>query len=189
MAKKKKKSSRSSAKKRVTQVQPQHVLPDGFWRQIGAILLIVFSFLLVLGWFGLGGPVLDWLFMAITNLIGYCVYVIPVLFIYLAVEVFRADENRIPFAVKFASTLALVWFSGLFGLLKRADGSTTGGFIGDTVNSGMLSMVNPGVAALLYVLLILITAIFITSASPKAIIVKFWEMIRGDRADQDDNVK
>ncbi|UTX51303.1 DNA translocase FtsK 4TM domain-containing protein [Candidatus Saccharibacteria bacterium TM7i] len=190
MAKKKKRSSKSSARKRVQQsAQPQHVLPDGFWRQIGAILLIVFSFLLILGWFSVGGPVLDWLFQAILATVGYSVYVVPVLFIYIAVEVFRAEENRIPFAVKFASTLALIWFSGLFGLLKRSDGTTTGGFVGDTVNSGMLAMVNPGVAALLYVILILITAIFITSASPKAIITKFWEMIRGDRADQDDNVK
>lgn len=187
MAKKKKKSS---AKKRVQQAaQPQHVLPDGFWRQIGAIFLIVFSFLLVLGWFGVGGPVLDWLFAAILSTIGYSVYVVPVLFIYIAVEVFRAEENKIPFAVKFASTLALIWFSGLFGLLKQDDGTTTGGFVGDTVNSGMLAMVNPGVAALLYILLILITAIFITSASPKGIITWFWTMIRGDKAEQEDNVK
>ena len=191
MAKKKKRSSKSSAsRKRVVQsAQPQHVLPDGFWRQVGALLLIAFSFLLVLGWFGVGGPILEWLFMATKNTIGYSVYVVPVLFIYLAVEIFRGEDNRIPFAVKFASTLALVWFSGLFGLFKSSDGTTTGGFIGDTANSGMLAMVNPGVAAFLYILLILITAIFIIRVSPAAIISKLWETVRGDRAEQDENVK
>lgn len=192
MAKKKKrtsKNSRSNARKRAVQSQPEHILPDGFWRQIGAILLIAFSFLLILGWFSVGGPVLDWLFQAIIGMIGYSVYVVPVLFIYVAVEVFRAEENRLPFVVKFATALSLIWFSGLFGLLKRADGSTTGGFIGDTANSGMLAMVNPGVAAFIYVLLILITAIFITRASPQAIIANIWEFIRRDSAEQDENVK
>lgn len=190
MAKKKKRSSKSSARKRVAQsAQPQHVLPDGFWRQVGAILLFAFAFLLILGWFKLGGPVLDWMYQATINTIGYSVYVMPVLFIYLAVEIFRAEENRIPFVVKFASTLALIWFSGLFGLLKRADGTTTGGFIGDTANSGMLAMVNPAVAAFIYILLILITAIFITRVSPKVIFGKIWELIRTDRSEQTDNVK
>lgn len=193
MAKKKKRTSRSSsrstARKRVVQAQPEHVLPDGFWRQVGAILLFTFSFLLILGWFGLGGPILDWLYQATINTIGYSVYVVPVLFIYLAVEIFRAEENRIPFAVKFASTLALIWFSGLFGLLKRSDGTTTGGFIGDTANSGMLAMVNPGVAAFLYILLIAITAIFITRVSPKVIVAGLWNAIRGDRTEQEENVK
>ena len=186
MAKKKKrtsKNSRSNARKRTVQAQPEHILPDGFWRQIGAILLIAFSFLLILGWFSVGGPVLDWLFQAIIGMIGYSVYVVPVLFIYVAVEVFRAEENRIPFVVKFATALSLIWFSGLFGLLKRADGSTTGGFVGDTVNSGMLAMVNPGVAAFIYVLLILITAIFITRASPQAIIASIWDFDRRDSAE------
>ncbi len=191
MAKKKKRSSKSSSsRKRVAQsASPQHVLPDGFWRQVGAILLIAFSFLLILGWFKLGGPVLDWLYQAAINTVGYSVYVIPVLFMYLAVEIFRAEENRIPFVVKFASVLSLVWFSGLFGLLTRSDGTTTGGFVGDMANSGMLAMVNPGVAAFLYFLLIIITAIFITRVSPKVIITKIWEAVRRDPAEQEENVK
>lgn len=190
MAKKKRKSSKKGASRRVAQsTQPQHVLPDGFWRQIGAILLIAFSLLLILGWFKLGGPVLDWLYQATIDTIGYGVYVVPILFIYLAVEIFRAEENRIPFVVKFASALSLVWFSGLFGLLKRADGTTTGGFVGDTVNGGMLAMVNPGVAAFIYFLLILITAIFIIRVSPIVIIQKIWSMVRRDPSEQEDNVK
>ncbi len=192
MAKKKKRSSknsRSTARKRTVQAQPEHILPDGFWRQVGAILLIAFSFLLILGWFSVGGPILEWLFQATISTIGYSVYVVPVLFIYLAVAVFRGEENRIPFVVKFASAIALVWFSGLFGLLKRADGTTTGGFIGDTVNSGMLAMVNSGVAAFIYVLLILLTAVFITGIEPASIFSKLWEMIRGNREEQEENVK
>lgn len=186
MAKKKK---RSASKKRVTNTSPQHVLPDGFWSQVGAVLLIVFSLLVILGWFGLGGPILDWLNQATMATIGYGVYIVPVVFIYVAVEVFRAEENRIPFVMKLATAVELVWVAGLFGLLKSDAGETTGGFVGDTVNSGMLMLADPSLAAFIYIVLILLTALFITRTSPFTIIKKLWDMTRRDTSDLDDNVK
>ena len=186
MAKKKK---RAASKKRVVNTAPQHVLPDGFWAQVGAVLLIVFSLLIILGWFGLGGPVLDWLNQTTVATIGYGVYVVPVVFIYVAVEIFRAEGNRIPFVMKLATAVELVWFAGLFGLLKNADGKTTGGFVGETVNSGMLMLANSGLAAFIYVVLILLTALFITRTSPFTIIKKLWELSRRDTSEQEQNVK
>lgn len=187
MAKKKKKSV--SRKKAPVNTGPKHVLPDGFWAQVGALLLIVFSLLIILGWFGLGGPILDWLNDATVSTIGYGVYVVPVVFIYVAVEIFRAENNRIPFVMKLATAVELIWVAGLFGLLKNAEGKTTGGFIGETVNSGMLMLVESGVAAFIYVVLILLTALFITRTSPFAIIKKLWEMSRRDNSEQEQNVK
>ena len=186
MAKKKK---RSSSKKKVVNTSPQHVLPEGFWSQVGAVLLVVFSLLIVLGWFGLGGPTLDWLNMATIATIGYGVYVVPVVFVYVAVEIFRASDNRIPFVMKIATAVELVWFAGLFGLLKNAEGKTTGGFVGETVNSGMQQLVEPGVAAFIYIILILLTALFIVRVSPITIIKKLWEMTRRDTSEQEQNVK
>lgn len=186
MAKKKRKSA--SRKKAPVSSAPQHVLPDGFWAQVGAVLLIVFSLLIILGWFGLGGDVLDWLNMATMATIGYGVYVVPVVFIYVAVEIFRAEDNRIPFIMKFATAIELVWVAGLFGLLK-AEGKTTGGFIGDTVNSGMLQLVDAGVAVFIYIVLILLTALFITRTSPITVIKKLWGLSRRDNSEQEENVK
>ena len=186
MAKKKK---RSASKKKAVNTSPQHVLPEGFWAQVGAVLLIVFSLLIILGWFGLGGPVLDWINEATVAAIGYGVYVVPVVFIYVAVEIFRAENNRIPFVMKLATALELVWVAGLFGLLKSDDGQTTGGFVGDTVNSGMLMLVEPGLAAFIYIVLILLTALFITRTSPFTIIQKLWGATRRDTSDIEDNVK
>ncbi len=184
MAKKKKRS----VSKKSAPVAPKHALPVGFWAQVGALFLIAFSFLLILGWFGLGGPVLDWLYQAAITTVGYAVFVVPVLFIYVAVEIFRAEENRLPFVMKAATALSLVWFSGLFGLLKNSSGETTGGFVGSLVNSGMLLLVNPGVAAFIYILLILITILFIIRVSPITIIKKLWEMARRDTSEQEANV-
>ena len=82
---KKKKSSRGKAKASA----PQHALPAGFWAQVGAVFLIAISVLLVLAWFGAGGPVLEWLHQTAISTIGYAVYVVPLLFIYVAVEIFK----------------------------------------------------------------------------------------------------
>lgn len=183
MAKKKKKRSASRGKKQAPQT-PQHVLPDGFWSQVGALLLIAFSFLLVLGWFQLGGPVLDWLYEVTRGTIGLAVYVVPILFVYVAIEVFRAEENRLPFVVKFATVLSLVWFAGIFGLIEAEPGETNGGFVGDTANSAMLAMVEPGVAAFIYVLLIIITALFILRVTPHLIFEKIRGLFVRERDDE-----
>ena len=187
MAKRKKRSSRS--RKKSAPQAPQHALPQGFWAQVGALFLIAFSLILILSWFHIGGPILDWLNTTALNVIGYATYVVPLIFIYVAVEIFRAEDNRLPFVMKLATTVSIVWFSGLFGLLKNADGKTTGGFVGDTVNSGMLMLVNMGVAAFVYILLIFITALFIIRVSPITIIKKIWQLTRRDTTEQEANVK
>lgn len=190
MAKKRKRTTKRNTRKRVEKsTAPQHTLPDGFWSQVGALGLIAFSILLILGWFNLGGPVLDWLYQATMSTIGYGVFVVPILFMYVAVEIFRAEDNRLPGPMKFATGLSLIWFSGLFGLLTNTEGTTTGGFVGDLVNQGLLLLVNPGVAAFIYVLLIFVTVLFIVRVSPFSIIKKLWEMSRRDTSEQEQNVK
>ena len=182
---KRKRSSRAKAK----QTTPQHSLPSGFWAQVGAVFLIAISILLVVAWFGAGGPVLEWLQKAALDTIGYAVYVVPLLFVYVAVEIFRAENNRLPFVMKLATAVLIVWFAGLFGLMKNDAGKTTGGFVGETTNSGMLALVDSGVAAFIYVLLILITVLFVLRVSPFTVIKKLWELARRDMSEQEENVK
>jgi DNA segregation ATPase FtsK/SpoIIIE, S-DNA-T family len=183
---KKRKSTRG--KKSAKATAPQHALPVGFWAQVGAVFLIAISILFVVAWFKAGGPVLEWLHNAALSSVGYAVYVIPLLFVYIAVEIFRAEENRLPFVVKLATALLIVWVAGLFGLMKNDQGKTTGGFVGDTVNSGMLALVDGGVAAFIYALLILVTALFVLRVSPITVIKKLWDLTRRDLGEQDENV-
>lgn len=151
--------------------------------------MIAISILFVVAWFGAGGPVLEWIHKAALATIGYTVYIVPLLFVYLAVQIFIAEENKLPFVVKFASFLTVVWFSGLFGLLRDTPVSPAGGFVGGTVNSGMLMLVNSGVAAFIYILLLLITALFVLSISPKTVFQKIAELVRTDRSEDARNVK
>lgn len=168
----KKKTTRG---KKVAPSKPQHALPAGFWAQVGAVVLIAFSILYIVAWFGAGGPVLDWLQRVSLQLIGYAVYVLPLLFIYVAVEIFRSSDNKLPLIMKFATGLLVVWFAGLFGLMKDAKGEATGGSVGGLLNDNlMLVMVNATVGVFIYILLILITVLFVLRVSPFTVINKLW---------------
>ena len=181
MAKKRKSTKKS------TPAKPQHSLPAGFWSQVGAVMLILLSLLLVVSWFGVGGPVLQWIDMATVKTIGYTAYALPILLIYLAVETFRAEENQLPAVVKFAAILEIVWFSGLFGLMKTASHPNSGGFVGDILNTATLKMVDSAIAVIIYLVLAFITVLFITQTSPFAVFSKLWEMIKSNTKEDDDN--
>ena len=178
---------RKSTRKKSVSTAPKHDVPSGFWAQVGAVLLVVLSILLVVAWFGVGGPVLGWLHKATLSMLGYAMYGLPILLIYIAVEIFRAENNRLPLAMKLAAILEVVWLSGLFGLVKTPARPEAGGFIGDTANRAMSAMVDPGIAALIYVVLIVITALFITQTSPFTVIKKVAEAFKRDHSEDDNN--
>lgn len=181
MAKKRKSTKKS------TPAKPQHSLPAGFWSQVGAVMLILLSLLLVVSWFGVGGPVLQWIDMATVKTIGYTAYALPILLIYLAVETFRAEENQLPVVVKFAAVLEIVWFSGLFGLMKTASHPNSGGFVGDILNTATLKMIDSAIAVIIYLVLAFITVLFITQTSPFTVFSKLWEMIKSNTKEDDNN--
>lgn len=180
---KKKKTTRG---KKAAPSKPQHALPAGFWAQVGAVVLIALSILYIVAWFGAGGPVLDWVQHTSLQLMGYAVYVLPLLLVYVAVEVFRADDNKLPLIMKLATGLLVVWFAGLFGLMKDAAGNPTGGWIGGLLNDYvMLEMVNVTVAVFIYILLIIITVLFVLRLSPFVVISKLWEWSRSNLREEE----
>ena len=140
---------------------PQHEVPSGFWPQVAAVLLMALSALLVVSWFGAGGPLLNQMLEVSKRTIGWAVYVVPVVGLYVAVRIFGAENNRLPAVMKFASILIVVWFSGLFGLFREKGAPSTGGVVGDGLNSVVLSLVNIPVGVFIYILLIAITLLFV----------------------------
>ena len=172
---------RSPSKSKAKQAAPQHTLPAGFWAQVSAVLLLAFSVLLVVSWFGSGGPILKWLDATMLHIIGYAVYVVPVVAVYVAVAIFRAENNRLPAALKLA---AVLWFAGLFGLLRRGS-AATGGVMGDLLNRAMLALVDRPVGVFVYVLLIGLTLLFVLRVSPMALWRGLQNMVRSE-AEADD---
>ena len=133
--------------------------------------MLALSALLVVAWFGVGGPIMEWLQNAMLQTFGWAAYTLPVICSYVAIEVFRSENNRLPFVVKFAALLLIAWFAGLFGTIKGGEWQNEGGgFVGMLLNSVTLSMVDSGVAIFVYILLIAITLLFVLRLSPAAII-------------------
>lgn len=161
MAKKKTTRGRKSKKPEA----PQHELPVGFWSQVAAITLIAFSVLLVVSWFGGGGDFLNWVRDFSLRTIGLATYVLPFVSIYVAIQVFKVENNKLPGIMKFASLLLIVWFSGLFGLFRQDHQPSTGGIVGDTLNGVMTGLVNMPVGVFIYILLIVITSLFVLRLS------------------------
>lgn len=134
---------------------------------------------------------MEWLQSAFLATIGLAVYALPLLFVYLAVELFRSEENRLPLAMKLASFLLVGWFAALFGLMKDNGGSTRGGFVGDVINSGTLALVEGGIAVFIYAVFIIITVLFVVRVSPATLLRNIWQLIsrNNDSEESAANVK
>jgi S-DNA-T family DNA segregation ATPase FtsK/SpoIIIE len=178
MAKRKKRSSKKAAPK-----SPQHILPDGFWRQISAVILIVAALLLIVGILGAGGPALAWLFNVSLSTVGIATYILPLIFFSVGVAIFRAENNRLASVVKFATILLVIWLAGLFGTgaqdphsMDTASRGEGGGLMGWMINQVTLSLFNTGTAQLTYLVLIGITLLFVFRVTPQAIIDFFRTM-------------
>ncbi|MBP5675097.1 DNA translocase FtsK 4TM domain-containing protein [Candidatus Saccharibacteria bacterium] len=178
MAKRKKrKSSREAA--------PEHELPGGFWRQAGAVVLLALAVVLVMTWFGSGGTVLNNIHNGALYLIGYAAYFIPILLVYLAISIFRAEGNRLPIVIWIASFLMVAWLSGIFGIPTFGQESPTGGIVGEGLNSVMTQILDKTVVVFIYVVLIFITGIFILAISPASVFRWIGSFFRGSRREED----
>ncbi|MBR2998528.1 DNA translocase FtsK 4TM domain-containing protein [Candidatus Saccharibacteria bacterium] len=158
MAKKRRKSTKRKNTKEVKHLE--HELPGGFWRQIAAVLMIALALFFVITWFGQGGTILNKIHEFILKGLGFATYFIPALLVYLAVKIFRADDNRVAVPVYIASILMIFWLSGIAAIWKN------GGIVGQWLNSLATNVLNQGVVIFIYIILIFITAAFILQLSP-----------------------
>lgn len=147
-------------KKNTKEVAPEHELPGGFWRQVFAVILIAIAVFCVVTWFGYGGSFLNEVHKWVTFAIGVAAYFMPVLLVYLAVKIFRSDNNRVATAVWFASFLMIVWISGIAGI------GNNGGEVGKWLNDLATQFLASGVVIFIYIVLIFITTLFILQLSP-----------------------
>ncbi len=189
-----KRSKKKSAKKKGVKPAPKHSLPDGFWPQVGAVVLVVLAFLLTLGILNTGGP-----FPVATKdlaayLFGWSMYALPLLLVYRAVQVFQAEENRVPAVVTAATVLFALFMAGFMQLMSAhpenldlAQAGGGGGVLGWLAGQGMLTMVNAQVGAMVMVFGMLIASLFIMSVSPKAIIDKIAQLFIREKSPSLDN--
>lgn len=181
--------SRRNSRRRVKEAPKKHELPGGFWRQVIAVLMVVVAIMLVMTWFGEGGNLLNVIHSGANKLLGYAEYFIPLLLAYLAVMIFRSEDNRLPVAVWLASILMVFWIAGIAGLPAEGE-HHTGGMLGDWLNSVVTQFLDRGVAVFIYVVLIFITAIFILQISPAAVFRTIGQIFKGTKNKEDEaNIK
>ena len=174
-------------KKKSQEVERTHELPGGFWRQIMAFLMIVIALMFVLAWFGQGGVALATVNDVCLNVIGYTTYLMPFILTYLAVLIFRADNNRLDPSVWIASLLMICWFSGIFGVPTFGTTKATGGIVGDGLNSIVVKNLDQGVSYIIYGVLIIITALFMYAETPAALFRKIGSIFKTSKDGEDAN--
>ena len=162
MPKKRKKTSKNKRRspKNTRDTRPAHELPGGFWRQILAVLLLGIALFAIVTWFGHGGTALSAIHTGCQNVIGVACYLIPILLVYLAVKIFRAEDNRVAIPVYIASVLTLLWVSGLAGVWSQ------GGFFGNWLSGLLIDAIGDIAPIFLYLILIFITLAFLLQLSP-----------------------
>jgi S-DNA-T family DNA segregation ATPase FtsK/SpoIIIE len=151
---------RGRKKKNTKETKLEHELPGGFWRQVMAVLMIAVALFCVVTWFGHGGSALNQVHQWLLFAIGIATYIIPMLLIYLAVKIFRSENNRLPFVVWLASILMIVWFAGIGGIWNN------GGEVGKWLNNLSTQVLDNSVVIFIYIILIFLTTIFILQVSP-----------------------
>ncbi|MDR1300839.1 MAG: DNA translocase FtsK [Candidatus Nomurabacteria bacterium] len=166
-------------------------LGKGFWAQVGAMLMIVFSILVFIGLFNWGGNLPVALASAIRWLLGWTAWLVPIIFVWQAVAIFRAEDNKVPTAMWVATVFFLIFFSGLFQLglndptlHKAADG---GGAIGWVLDAGMLNLLTATPLAFVYAVLILLLAMFVLAIPPKVVFDKIASFFHRDEAADKNN--
>ena len=159
------KSTRKKANKKAAEreVNIDYELPGGFWHQIFAVLMIALSLFFVITWFDHGGSFLNSTHKIILQGLGIATYLIPMILVYLAVKIFRSDNNRIPIPVAIFSFLMLLWVAGIGAIWGN------GGIVGNWLNGVMLQVLDQGFVIVIYIILIFITLAFIFQLSPLAL--------------------
>lgn len=183
----KKKSTRSK-KARAKEVAPEHELPGGFWRQVVAVLMLVLAVVFIFNWLGDGGPVLQAVNDAIYRGIGYAEFLIPVLLVWLAVKIFRSEDNRLPVVMWVASILMIVWVAGIAGVPTHGVNVPTGGVVGEWLNDMMLQL-GHAAAVLIYVVLMFVTVMFILQTNPVTVFRAIGRMFKTGEKEDKKNAK
>ena len=185
MATRKRKTTkkRKSAKK---EAPIEHELPGGFWRQIAAILMIALALFFVITWFGQGGTILNHVHQFFYQGLGFAAYFIPALLVYLAIKIFRSEDNRVAIPVYIASILMIVWIAGAAAIWK------SGGIVGDWLNTLATNVLSQGVVIFIYIILIFITTAFILQLSPVTFVKGTKNFVKNGRrpaSEEDSNQK
>lgn len=187
MAAKKRGRKKSSSK----EVAPKHEVPGGFWRQALAIFFLVLAVMFVAMWMGAGknAALLGIVNNGCTKIFGFTQYLFPIIFVYIAVMIFRSPNNKLDLSVWIASGMIIILFCGLFGIGSYGTPDMTGGYIGKAMDDVMVRNLGSAITAMIYIVLILITALFMYAETPLALFRKIKTLFAGRQGEDEENAR
>jgi S-DNA-T family DNA segregation ATPase FtsK/SpoIIIE len=183
MAKKKK-----TTKKKKTDVKVEQ---SPFWALSGAVLLMVLGFFLLLGGFGIGGPLPVKLFEGAYWALGWAAYATPMALVYWGFYKFKSDDHQIPLN-KMLGMLSVLLFSSCWTYVAFASKSPAGdwsgghgGHIGRSVGNVVLTLLDRIPASLTFFVLTLLAVFFAFGISPK-VLMKLVDLFKQEKGDDEE---
>jgi DNA segregation ATPase FtsK/SpoIIIE, S-DNA-T family len=160
-----------------------------FFAQSGAVLLMLLAFLLLLGGFGIGGPLPVNLFHGAYWLLGWVAYATPVALVYWGVYKFTAEDRQIPLD-KLVGMLAVLLFASSWSYVafvtKTAHGGWQGGHggqVGKTVGNAVLVALDRIPASIVFFVLTILAVFFAFGISLK-VLLKLVELFKRPEPDE-----
>ena len=169
---------RAPAKKRsVREVRKKQELPGGWGSQVLALVLIALAVVIVATWFS-GEQ--NQVYKIFYSFIGNGLYVVPFLFVYLGVKIFKSEDNRLPVVVWVVSVLLLAFAAGASGVATYGTSAPHGGAVGEWINEMCLPMFGAGAAVFVYAVLIIVCLLFILQKTPSAVVKGLKGTLKGN---------
>jgi S-DNA-T family DNA segregation ATPase FtsK/SpoIIIE len=175
------------------------VVPGGFWRQVAAVFLVVFALIAYLGLLGIGGVFPVGLANGLLWLIGWAAWLLPLLLIWQAIQIFRNEDNRVSPVTWFAVAL-FAWFtSGLFQLLLKNPnemaasletlGGQGGGLLGWALDAKIFGgMFDAPVLGLILFVLCLVLLLYVLASEP-SVLLRWLKRLFGKSDDKEETAE
>ena len=167
---------KSASSRSTREVRKKQELPGGWGQQVLALILLAISVILVATWFS-GEK--NQAYKIVFSVIGNGMYVLPFLFTYLAVKIFRSEDNRLPVIVWIVSVFLIVFAAGASGVSTYGEKGAHGGAVGQWINELVLPMFGQGATIFVYVVLIAICLLFILQKTPSAVVKGMKRSLKG----------
>jgi len=124
--------------------------------QIIAVILFVLAFIILVSAFGFGGPLGIIISKYLRLVIGWGIYVLPLIFVGVGYSLFNPEEYEITLATIIGLFLAIVSFSGVFHIFVSVTNSSVaaslgnnGGYVGYYLQKFLLMIFNAPVSFVL----------------------------------------
>ena len=159
-----KKESKDKRKKHKDEEKPlyEHVSKETF-NAISGVLSILVTIFLLMAAFHRGGPVGNGTYNFLTYLFGIGYYLVPLVFLMLAISFFKSREKSFTWVQGVGSVLFFVSSLGLTDLVFALQGGLVGGFI----SQPLISLFDLYLSAVILIALIIISFLVIFDTSIK----------------------